>query len=694
MTMLSTGCASLTENAPQPLEINNALTAEEITAGRLTPEVMWKMARVGDFAVSPDGQQVLFGLTSYNMAENRGVTSLWTQNVNGGEATRITDHSGSESSPVWSADGEHIYFLSDRSGSSQLWTARPDGSDMHQISSLEGDIESFGIAPSGDRIFYVQRVKVEQRISSELYPDLDKSKARVYDDLMVRHWDRWTDGSHLHIFVAEFDGARLSAGEDIMTGEPWDSPMEPYFDAAEIAWNNVGTALAYTCKKLTGAEYATSTDSDIYLYDVASKETTNINKKGGESVFVGYDRYPVFSPDDTKIAFTSMSRAGNESDKDRLMVYDLATETFSDLTTSFDYSAANIIWNGSAELYFIAPYIGTYQLCRVDLAGNVTLVTSGDHDINHVDARGGTMIASRTRIDHAAELYTLDPATGAMTQLTDVNPEIYANVRMGAVEKRWVKTTDGKDMLTWVVYPPDFDPTKKYPALLYCEGGPQSTVSQFWSYRWNFQLMAAQGYIVVAPNRRGTPSFGTEWVDQISGDYSGQNIRDLLSAIDAVAAEAFVDNDRLGCVGASYGGYSAFYLAGVHQKRFKAFIAHCGIFDFTSMYGETEELFFVNNDYGDPYWSDSPTAQRSYANSPHQLVKNWDTPILIFTGLNDFRIPYTQSLEAHTAARMLGVPSRLVAFENEAHQVFKPQNSLVWNREFFSWLDKYVKDKL
>jgi dipeptidyl aminopeptidase/acylaminoacyl peptidase len=694
MTLLAAGCSEK-KDAPTPLEINNALTAEEIAAGRLTPEVMWKMARVGEFVVSPDGEQVLFGVTGYNMAENRGVTSLWTKSVNDGEAKQITDNAGNESGPVWSADGGRIYFLSDRSGSQQLWSAKPDGSGIHQISNLEGDIENFGIAPSGGKIFYVQRVKVEERVSAEIYPDLDKSKARVYDDLMVRHWNRWTDGSHLHIFVADFDGTNLSAGWDIMPGEPWDSPMEPYYDGAEIAWNNAGTALAYTCKKLTGTDYAVSTDSDIYLYDVASGETTNINKISSpddSKLFPGYDRYPVFSPDDTKIAFTSMARAGNESDKDRLFVYDIATESFSDLTAGFDYSAANLIWNGTNEIYFIAPYWGTYQLCKVDMAGTVTMLTSGDHDLGHIDVNGGTMIASRTRQDHATELYTLDPATGEMEQLTDVNHDIYANIHMGAIEKRWVKTTDGKDMLTWVVYPPDFDPSKKYPALLFCEGGPQSTVSQFWSYRWNFQLMAAQGYIVVAPNRRGTPSFGTEWVDQISGDYSGQNIRDLLAAIDDVAKEPFVDNDRLGCVGASYGGYSSFYLAGVHQKRFKAFIAHCGIFDFTSMYGETEELFFVNNDYGGPYWSDDTTAKRSYTNSPHRLVQNWDTPILIITGLSDFRIPYTQSLEAHTAARLLGIPSRLVAFENEAHQVFKPQNSLVWNREFFGWLDKYVKN--
>ncbi len=696
MTMLASGCGEKREKS-QPLDIDNALTADEIASARLTPEVMWKMGRIGEFALSSDGSQAVYARTDYNVAENRGITTLWVQDVPAGGVKQVTGYDANASNPVWSPDGNRIYFLSDRGGSSQLWSVAPDGLHMKQLSKLDSDIENFSVAPSGDRAFYIQRVKVEQRASSEIYPDLEKSQALVYDDLMARHWNRWTDGTHLHIFVADFNGYKLEAGRDIMQDEPWDAPMEPYFDAAEIAWNNAGTQLAYTCKKMTGKDYALSTDSDIYLYDVASGETLNICKPIGHSmedyaVLPGYDKYPVFSPDDTKIAFRSMRRGGNESDKDRLFVYDIASKGFTDLTRDFDCSAANIMWESAEKILFIAPYIGTHQLCRADLDGNVSLVTSGDHDIVAASHENGTTLVSRTRIDRAAELYTLDTATGEMAQLTDVNKEIFDNIRMGEIEKRWVKTTDGKDMLTWVIFPPNFDPAQKYPALLYCEGGPQSTVSQFWSYRWNFQLMAAQGYIVVAPNRRGTPSFGQEWLDQISGDYSGQNIRDLLSAIDDVAKEPWVDETRLGCVGASYGGYSSFYLAGVHQKRFKAFIAHCGIFDFESMYGTTEELFFCNNDYGGPYWSGNPVAVRSYANSPHKLVKNWDTPILIITGLNDFRVPYSQSLEAFTAARLIGVDSRLVAFENEAHQVFKPQNNLAWNREFFGWLDKYVKN--
>jgi dipeptidyl aminopeptidase/acylaminoacyl peptidase len=702
MSLFATGCSDKNE-ATGPLTIDNALTAEEIAAGVLTPEVMWKMGRIGEFALSPDGSQVAYGRSDYNVGENRGVTTLWVQNATkeGSMPTQITDNAGSVSNIQWSADGSKIYFLSGKSGSSQLWSIAPDGSALKQLSDFDFDIDYFGVAPSGEKMYYVRRVKVENRASSEIYPDLDKSKALVYDDLMVRHWDRWTDGSHLHIFVTDFaGGGKLAEGRDIMPGEPWDAPMEPYFDGAEIAWNNAGTQLAYTCKKLTGAEYAVSTDSDVYLYDVASGSTTNICKPAGSdkdtamqdmAIMPGYDKYPVFSPDDTRIAFRSMRRAGNESDKERLLVYDIATGAIANLTEGFDHSATNVLWHNNDELLFIAPYFGTYQVCRVDMAGDVALVTEGDHDITALSLGGNGAVVSLTRQDRATELYTLSTASARLFPLTDVNGEIYANIKMGVTEKRMVKTTDGLEMLTWGVYPPDFDPAKKYPALLYCEGGPQSTVSQMWSYRWNFQLMAARGYIVVAPNRRGTPSFGQEWTDQISGDYSGQNIEDLLAAIDEVAKEPYVDASRLGCVGASYGGYSSFYLAGVHEKRFKAFIAHCGIFDFTSMYGQTEELFFVNNDYGGSYWSENPVAKRSYANSPHTLVKNWDTPILIFTGLNDFRIPYTQSIEAHTAARLMGVPSRLVAFENEAHQVFQPQNSLAWNREFFGWLDKYLQ---
>jgi dipeptidyl aminopeptidase/acylaminoacyl peptidase len=680
------------EQSAEPLTVDNALTAAEIAAGVLTPEVMWKMGRVGEFVLSPDGTRVVYGRTDYNVAENRGVTTLWVQPTDGGEPVRITGYDENAGGPVWSSDGASIRYLSDRGGSSQIWSIAPDGSGAVQLSDIEGGVEYFGIAPAGGRIFYVRRVTVDPKSSKQIYPDLDKSAAMIYDDLMVRHWDRWTDGTHLHVFVSDFDGRSLTPGIDIMEGEPYDAPMEPYFDAAEIAWNNAGTQLAYTCKKLSGAEYAVSTDADVYLYDVASRSTVNICKPDGaadKTVMPGYDKYPVFSPDDSRMAIRSMSRAGNEADRERLLVYDIAAGTFTDLTAGFDHSAMNVAWNhDGASLTFIAPWFGTHQLFRADLTGNITRLTDGDHDIGAVSHAAGRTAVSLTTMSLGAELHTV-AADGSLAPLTSVNREIYAAIRPGRVEKRTIRTTDGKEMLTWVFFPPDFDPAKKYPALLYCQGGPQSALG--WSYRWNFQLMAAQGYIVVAPCRRGVPGFGQEWTDQISGDYSGQNMRDYLAAIDELAGEPYVDADRLGCVGASYGGYSAFYLAGVHQKRFKAFIAHCGIFNFESMYGETEELFFVNNDYGGPYWSDDTVARRSYANSPHRFVKNWDTPILIITGLNDFRIPHTQSIEAHTAARLMGVPSRLVAFENEAHQVFRPQNSLAWNREFFGWLDKYVK---
>ena len=702
MTLGLGGC----KDAPAPLEIDNSLTAEEIAAGRLTPEVMWKMGRIGSAALSPDGKTLLYTVTRYNMAENRGVTVIVAHDMSDGSSKELTDTSSNNVSPAWNADGSEIWFMSNRSGSMQVWAMDADGESVRQISDIEDGIESFGLAPDGKHIYYTRRVHVKEVKSSDVHKDMPKSKARIYDDLMCRHWDYWDEGDYSHIFIAETDGKSLKNDTDIIgTDAAWDTPLAPYFDSDEIAWSPDGRMLAYTCKPLTGTEYAQSTDSDIFVYMLENGATQNIckpivdgqvrynGKIADEMPFVGYDKYPVWSPDGFRIAFRSQRRAGNESDKERLFVFDCRTAIMRDLTENFDYNAANVVWGDDDTIWFIAPIEATHQICRVSLKGSeVEVVTSGDHDINAFTMAGGRCVAAVTTISMATELFDVDLTNGTLTQITSVNKEIYDNIRMGEVRKRWVRTTDGKQMLTWVILPPDFDPAKKYPALLYCQGGPQSVVSQFWSYRWNFQLMAAQGYIVVAPNRRGLPSFGQEWLDQISGDYSGQNIRDYLSAIDDVAKEPWCDENRLGCVGASYGGYSVYYLAGHHDKRFKAFIAHCGIFDFDSMYGETEELFFVNNDYGGNYWDKSnAVAMRSYANSPHKSVDKWDTPILIFTGEYDFRIPYTQSLEAFTAARVRGIPARLVEFEDEAHQVFKPQNSLVWNREFFGWLDKYLK---
>ncbi len=702
MAILALGAAGC-DKRPQPLEIDNALTRTEMEAGILTPEVMWKMRRAGSSSLSPDGSVLLYAVTDYNMQENRGVTSIYTQSLADKSIRRLTDGSSNNLSPQWSADGGRIYFLSDRSGSMQVWAMTPDGQNPEQVTGNEDggtDIEGFGISPDGGHIWWVQSCHTADLRSKEIHPDLPHSRARIYDDLMVRHWDYWDEGDYRHIFIAGLNGGKAAAGTDIMPEARWDAPLAPYFDMAEIAWSPDGRKLAYTCKPLTGAAYAVSTDSDIYVYDLETQQTTNICKDNAQGYpMVGYDKYPVWSPDGRRLAFRSMERPGNESDKERLFVYDFETGLMQYLTARFDYNAMNTIWEDDDHLLFIAPIEATHQICRVDVPDPrlrslpiVEVLTSGDHDINAFTLAGGRIAAEVCTISMATEFYTVDPADGRMERLSEINGEIYRHIRMGEVQKRWVPTSDGKRMLAWVILPPDFDPAKKYPTLLYCQGGPQSVVSQFWSYRWNFQLMAAQGYIVVAPNRRGLPSFGQEWLDQISGDYSGQNIRDYLAAIDDVAREPWADETRMGCVGASYGGYSVFFLAGNHEKRFKAFIAHCGIFDFDSMYGETEELWFVNNDYGGSYWDRSnATAMRSYANSPHKYVDKWDTPILIVTGEKDYRIPYTQSLEAFTAARMRGLDARLVSFENEAHQVFKPQNSLVWNREFFGWLDKYLK---
>ena len=686
-------CAENGGEAPKPLAIDNALTAEEKAEGKFTPEIMWKMSRIGQQVLSEDGSKLIYTVTQYNLAENRGITRLWLRDMATAEECAITDYNSTNTAPQWLSENR-IAFMSNRTGSMQAWAMDIDGQNLTQLTDIEGGIEGFGIA--GDHAFYVQRVKVAPLKGSDKYADMDKSKVRLYDDLMVRHWDYWDDGSYLHIFAADYKDGKIVDGVDIIGADKaYDAPLAPYFDTAEIRLSPDGTMLAYTCKPLTGVDYALSTDSDIFLYDFATKATRNLSKEAaaqGDEKFVGYDKYPVFSPDGTKVAFRSQRRPGNEADQQRLWVFDLATNECTYITRGQDYCVTEVAWDGNEAIYFVLPWRGTHQVAHIDLAGNMKHITKGNHDINTFTFAGGKIVANMNTISKAVELYDVNLESGELTQLTDVNREVYDNIKFGEVQERWITTTDGKKMLTWVILPPDFDPTKKYPTLLYCQGGPQSTVSQFWSYRWNFQLMAAEGYVIVAPNRRGCPSFGQEWTDQISGDYSGQNIRDYLAAIDEVSKEPWVDTDHRGCVGASYGGYSTYYLAGVHEGRFKAFIAHCGIFNFESMYGHTEELFFVTNDYGGAYWeSDNATAMRSYANSPHKKVANWDSPIMIITGEKDYRIPYSQSLEAFTAARVQGLDARLVSFENEAHQVFQPQNSVVWNREFFGWLNKYLK---
>lgn len=684
------GCQQADDKgASAPIQINNELTADEISKGILSPEVLWKFGRVSGAEVSPCGKMVVYGISRYSVPDNKGVTNLFIVDVEGGEPRQLTDNAGSEFDAHWRPDGKRIGFISTRGGSAQMWEMNPDGTDMVQVTNIEDGINTFRYAPSGDRILYTKDVKFVKVTGAEIHPDMPKSTMKVYDNLMARHWDHWEDGAYSHIFVADYNNGKVGTGKDIMEGEIFEAPLSPYFDAGDITFSPCGKMIVYACKKQYGRDFAVSTNSDLFLYNIETGETKNLTEEN-----VGYDKYPAFSPDGKMLAWQSMETPGYESDKHRLFVMDLATGTKQYLTKNFDQNADQITWSADGKfIYFISGTKGTEQLYKMDPQTlEIAQITTGKHNYSWFGFGNGALVAQKMSMSMAAELVRVDEATGADTQLTFTNKNIYENIKMGEVQERWVKTTDGKDMLVWVILPPNFDATKKYPALLYCQGGPQSTVGQFFSYRWNFQIMAAHGYVVVAPNRRGVPSFGQEWNAQISGDYSGQNIKDYLSAIDDVAKESWVDADRLGAVGASYGGYSVYYLAGMHNKRFKAFIAHNGMYNFESFYAATEETFFPNHDFGGSYWDkENKVAQRTFANSPHKLVQNWDTPIMVIVGENDFRIPYTEGLQAFNAAQLRGVPSKLLMFHNENHFVTKPQNAIIWQREFFGWLDQWLK---
>jgi dipeptidyl aminopeptidase/acylaminoacyl peptidase len=684
------GCQQADDKgASAPIQINNELTADEISKGILSPEVLWKFGRVSGAEVSPCGKMVVYGISRYSVPDNKGVTNLFIVDVEGGEPRQLTDNAGSEFDAHWRPDGKRIGFISTRGGSAQMWEMNPDGTDMVQVTNIEDGINTFKYAPSGDRILYTKDIKFVKVTGAEIHPDMPKSTMKVYDNLMARHWDHWEDGAYSHIFVADYNNGKVGTGKDIMEGEIFEAPLSPYFDAGDITFSPCGKMIVYACKKQYGRDFAVSTNSDLFLYNIETGETKNLTEEN-----VGYDKYPAFSPDGKMLAWQSMETPGYESDKHRLFVMDLATGTKQYLTKNFDQNADQITWSADGKfIYFISGTKGTEQLYKMDPQTlEIAQITTGKHNYSWFGFGNGALVAQKMSMSMAAELVRVDEATGADTQLTFTNKNIYENIKMGEVQERWVKTTDGKDMLVWVILPPNFDATKKYPALLYCQGGPQSTVGQFFSYRWNFQIMAAHGYVVVAPNRRGVPSFGQEWNAQISGDYSGQNIKDYLSAIDDVAKEPWVDADRLGAVGASYGGYSVYYLAGMHNKRFKAFIAHNGMYNFESFYAATEETFFPNHDFGGSYWDkENKVAQRTFANSPHKLVQNWDTPIMVIVGENDFRIPYTEGLQAFNAAQLRGVPSKLLMFHNENHFVTKPQNGIIWQREFFGWLDQWLK---
>lgn len=662
----------------------DTLTSSEIKLGKLTPKILWKFGRVNDVQISPDGKWLLFAVRSYKLSENKGKTRIFKVPANGGIPILIARTNVTGCNARWTHNGKQIGFLSSCNRSCQIWEVKSDGSAQHQISNLKDDIEIFDYSPNGKYIFFTQRIKTDTS-AQDIYPDLPKSNGMIFTDLMYRHWDTWTDYKHSHIFVADYENGKISQSIDIMASEQFDTPLAPYFETKEICWSPDGNNIAYTCKKLKGKAYTLSTNSDIYIYSLKTGKTTNISEG-----MPGYDRFPVFSPDSKKIAWQSMATSGYESDKERLMIMDLSDGAKTDLTANFDQSVSNIVWNDDGtSVYFISGVNATYQIYKADLASSkIYQLTKGWHDYVNLERKNNIMVGERMSISMATEIFRIDES-GNEQQLTFTNKHIYDIIKIGKIQERWIKTTDNKKMLVWVVFPPDFDSTKKYPAILYCQGGPQIAVSQFFSYRWNLQLMAANGYIVIAPNRRGLPTFGSQWNDQIKEDYGGQNIKDYLSAVDELKKEPYINAGKIGAVGASYGGYSVFYLAGCHQKRFKTFIAHCGIFNFESQYAETDEVFFTNYDIGGPFWH--TPRPRGYNFSPHRFIQNWDMPILIITGANDFRIPYTEGLQAFNAAQLRGIPSKLLFFPDESHWVLKPQNSILWQREFFGWLNKWLK---
>lgn len=659
----------------------------KLTSDIMTPEVLWSFGRIGEPTLSPDKSTVLYAVTYFNIEENKSYRDLYTVSVNGGDAIRITSTPEKESSAQWRPDGKKIGYLSAKSGDMQLWEMNPDGTEPVQVSEIKGGITGFKYSPDGSKVLFTADVKFKDTVH-DLFPDLPKANAYLENDLMYKHWDEWVQ-TVPHPFVADLQNGKVVNPVDLLEGEPYESPMKPFGGVEQLDWSPDGKTIAYTCRKKTGKEYAISTNSDIYFYDVATKQT--VNKTEG---MMGYDQNPVFSPDGKWMAWESMERDGYEADKNRLFLMNLETGEKVDQSVNFDQNSSNLVWSAdSKSIYFISCWHALTDVYRLDIAEQkITQITKGVHDYAFVSEGNGKLIGMKHSMSQPDELYSIDPASGAETQLSFVNKPILDQLTLAKVEERWITTTDKKQMHTWVVYPPHFDPAKKYPTLLFCEGGPQSTVSQFWSYRWNFQQMAANGYIIVAPNRRGLPGFGKEWLEQISGDYGGQNMKDYLSAIDAVAKEPFVDKDKLGCVGASYGGFSVYWLAGHHDKRFKAFISHDGMFNLEQQYLETEEMWFVNWDLGGPYWDKSnAVAQRSYANSPHKFVDKWDAPILVIHGEKDYRILASQGMAAFNAAVLRGVPAQMLIFPDENHWVLQPQNGILWQRVFKQWLDKWLK---
>ena len=666
MTAAMMFAASGYVNADTPANTDKPVIGKQeirIKNKKLTPEALWAMGRIGSSSVSPDGKQIAYTVSYYSVKENKSHTVIYVMNADGTNNLLLTHTADSEVEPTWIKGGSKIAFLTAASGSMQIWEMNPDGSERKQLSSYEGGIEGFKFSPDESKVLFISQVKYGQR-TSDIYPDLDKASGKVINDLMYKHWDEWVENIP-HPFVASFDGNQVGTATDILKGEPYESPMKPFGGIEQLAWSNDSKQIAYTCRKKTGLEYSVSTDSDIYLYNTEAGETRNLCKEDATDKNLGYDTNPKFSPDGKSIAWQSMERDGYESDRNRLCVMDLKSGEKTYVTEAFQSGVDDYCWAPDGKtLYFVGVWHATSMVHSTNLKGEVKQLTDGMYDYTSVAMLNNKqLLTKRHSLSEADELFTVDlKKKNAVTRITKENDQIFSQLQMGKVEARWTKTVDGKDMLSWVVYPANFNPNKKYPTLLFCQGGPQSPVSQFWSYRWNLQLMAANDYIIIAPNRRGLPGFGMEWLEDISTNYGGHCMDDYLSAIDDIAKGPYVDKDRLGCVGASFGGYSVYWLAGHHNKRFKAFIAHDGFFNMEQQYLETEELWFTNWDLGGAYWEkNNPAVQRSYANSPHLFVDKWDTPILCIHGEKDFRILASQGMAAFNAAKLRGVPAQFPA---------------------------------
>ncbi|MFN0215008.1 MAG: prolyl oligopeptidase family serine peptidase [Saprospiraceae bacterium] len=646
----------------------------------LTPELLWKTGRLSLDCVSPNGQIAVYGVQRYDMAANIGSRTLYSLNLSTGETKRLTDFEKTSSDAEFHPKGNKIGFLMD----GHLFEVGLQG-DAPPTKVSELEITGFHYSPDGNKVLFCQDVKLDQT-PAELYPELPKNSARISDGLFYRHWKSWHDYAYSNVFFVGYADGKFVGEPKNIQNERFDSPLTPDGGMEQIIWNPDGRFILYTCRKLNGTAEAQSTNSDLFAYEISSGRTLNFTED-----LRGYDRDPVFSPDGQYLVWTSLATAGYESDRPRLMILDTRTQQRDELTLGWTYEANNPTWAAdSKSLYFLSAENFTQQIYQINISDKkIRRITNGTHDYTAIKIGGNQLVATRTTMVNPAEIFTVSPKDGAATQRTFVTDEVWKNLAKPSIERRTVKTFDNKDMNVWYVLPPNFDPNKKYPTLVYCQGGPQSALSQFFSYRWNLALMASQGYVVVAPCRRGMPGSGAAWNDAITGRW-GDSMKDYLSATDAAAKEPFVDASRMGAVGASFGGYAVYWLAGNHNKRFKSFISHCGLFNLESFYGTTEEVWFPNHDFEGAYWQKN--TPKTYLNdSPHRYVQNWDTPILVIHNELDFRVPFGEGMQAFHAAQLRGIPSRFLSFSDEGHWISKPQNSLLWQREFFGWLEKTMK---